>query len=270
MSDDKGKILATHFENMNEVLSKYSKLISTAKHKVNLGAAREGLIVNFLSQTLPENIQYHTGEIFDSFDKRSGQVDVIIHPIGSPKLNLFGSINIFPFETVLAAIEVKSIITTDNKPPHKSKSILSEALKSCEQVKNLTHYSNNAQKEPIPFILFAYRIKSNNNNLIVDKTRQWAKEKAAFEKKPLISIFKELPDMIVVLDKGICLRKIPHWMYADLENDSFYEKCSENVLFEMFSYIIELTEKWSLNPSEHFFPSQHYFKELQNYNSEYF
>ena len=109
------KLLLEHLKNNKEALLTYSDVISIAKHAVNLGTARESLIANFLKQNLPEYISYHTGEVFDSVDNRSGQIDIVLHPITAPKINLYNAINIFPSESVLAAIEIKSNLTTGKK-----------------------------------------------------------------------------------------------------------------------------------------------------------
>ena len=109
------KLLLEHLKNNRDALLKYSELVGIASHSGNLGMAREGLISNFLKQNLPEYIMYLSGEIFDRSDNRSGQIDIVLHPITSPKIYLHKSINIFPAETVLSAIEIKSNLTTGEK-----------------------------------------------------------------------------------------------------------------------------------------------------------
>jgi len=194
-----------HFNQLQTILTEFSKLIDNAEHPVNLGSAREALISNFLSTNLTELISFHTGEIFDTFDQYSGQLDIVLHPKSSPKLNLFGAINLFPLETVLAAIEVKSTLNTDNLPffqkynyqkneftkielikqrkssndkelkkykNNKSNSSLAGALETCYKVKRLNK-SNNSEK--IPYILFVYNYKGTIKN-IIDKISHWIKE----------------------------------------------------------------------------------------------
>ena len=152
------KLLLEHLKNNREALMKCSDSIGIAAHSVVLGTAREGLISNFIKQNLPEYISYHTGEVFDSNDQRSGQIDIVLHPITSPKINLHNAINIFPAETVLAAIEVKSNLTTGKKT-----GALSEALSSCARLKELSIIDRSIDRssitdhQRIPFIIFAYK-----------------------------------------------------------------------------------------------------------------
>ena len=208
----KNKKLLIHFQHLLKVLKEYSKHINNVEHSVNKGTAREALISNFLSLNLSELISFHTGELFDTYDHYSGQIDLVLHPKSSPKLNLYGAINIFPIETVLAAIEVKSTLTTGSlffdkyifnensyseielieqigkgknfkgikkhieenvKKKSKSGSHFASALRTCLKVKRLKKHSN--QKDKIPFILFAYNYNETNENLIT-KIKEWCEE----------------------------------------------------------------------------------------------
>lgn len=95
------KILLKHLENNQNLLIEYSKLINVAKHGTILGSARENVISSFLEQNLPTFIEYHSGEAFNNKGERSGQIDIILHPITSPKLFLNHKINLFPIETIM-------------------------------------------------------------------------------------------------------------------------------------------------------------------------
>lgn len=154
------KILVNHLDFNAKALKQLGDDVALAKHSVNLGNAREGLITNFLKQNLPNNIEYHSGELCDRKGCRSGQIDIILHPNLSPKINLYNTINIFPVETVLAIIEVKSSL---------DKRSLTKAMESCFKVKNLEIKRNldsygedisvnmRHNLEYVPYIVFAYK-----------------------------------------------------------------------------------------------------------------
>jgi hypothetical protein len=256
------KLLLAHLKNNREALLQYSKLIGIAKHSVNLGTARECLIVNFIQKNLPEYISYHSGEIFDTKENRSGQIDIILHPITSPKINLQNTINIFPAETVLAAIEVKSNLTTGKRT-----GTLSEALVSCKKLKELdlfipSHSEDSEQDitpsiladpNKIPFILFAY--KGPQLNTLIKHLRTYCTNEDKY---------RVLPDLIVILESGYCLKKTKNWQYVGATFDNAY-KVDQNkdfILLGIFVFILKLIEYWFIKPSKHIMPIDEYTKNM--------
>lgn len=247
------KLLLEHLKDNKDALLQYSKLIGAADHPGNLGEAREGLISNFLQQNLPEYIRYHTGEIFDRNEERSGQIDIVLHPITSPKLNLYNTINIFPAETVLSAIEIKSRLTTG-----KRKGTLYEALNSCKKLKSLeipnreTEYIIDPQR--VPFIIFSYKGPT---------LKTLKKHIQNYSDQPCIN-FRHLPDLIVVLERGYYLLKSAGWRSAGMTVDNLYnEKLEkESVLLGMYEFILNLVEYWFINPAEHTMPIKEYTKDM--------
>lgn len=249
------KLLLEHLSHNKDALLKYSELIGVANHPVNLGTAREGLISNFLKQNLPEYIRYQTGEIFDSQENRSGQIDIVLHPITSPKINLHNAINIFPAETVLAAIEIKSTLTTGKKTGS-----LSEALTSCEKLKQLEilRSSNNSadivDPQRVPFIIFSY--KGPTLNTLKKHLRNYCSQSG--------KDYRIAPDLIMVLDRGYYLVKTKSWMSAGTSFDEVYKVKEEKdfVLLGIYEFILKLIEYWFLNPQEHTMPINQYTKDM--------
>lgn len=220
------KILIEHLRNNEEILQKLAKSIGVAKHAVNLGTAREGLIANFLENNLPENIKYHSGEIFDSREERSGQVDIILHPISSPKIHLHSSINLFPVETVLAAIEVKSRLDSTEH--------IKDAFNTCLKVKKLHRVKHESYEElitGIPFIIFAY--KGCTPNLVEDYIQK--------NNYPV----EFLPDLIVNIDRGYYLvinrRKCSSKNYFL----QFKKEDGHETLLGLFYFLLKRIENWS-------------------------
>jgi hypothetical protein len=65
----------------------------------------------------------------DNINLCSGQIDIILSPKTHPKLQISENIAIFPIESVIGAIEVKSVLTTGNKGDDE----LSKCLESCKK-----------------------------------------------------------------------------------------------------------------------------------------
>ncbi len=246
--EPKIKLLLSHLKNNRDILMKLAESSALLEHSVNLGTAREGIIANFLKQNLPENIAYHSGELFNQRNERSGQLDIILHPITSPKIHLYSTINLFPVETVLAVIEVKSNLTTDKE----CKSHLEYALKSCEKVKRFQ--DKDGVTLDIPFIVFSY--KGAKYDTLVKKLEE--KEEKQY-----------LPDLIIVLEKGYFLKKIQAGESSPPKNskktpDGMYwaVKSEKYVLLGMFQYLLQLVEKWFIKPEEHSMPISKYTEAL--------
>ncbi len=247
------KIILEHLKKNREVLLNYSRLIALAQHKTILGTAREALISGFLEKNLPEFISYHSGEIFDSENKRSGQIDIILHPITSPKLNLYGTINMFPVETVLGAIEVKSVLNAKS---------ISEALHNCYLTKDLDTPSINESPYINSFgtsyIVFGFHGPT-------EKTLLSNIENYIEKNKGKMKHYGLLPDLIVVLSVGknelsYCLKKSPGALSAGIEFNEVYKKIYSNdeVLVGPFQYILRKVESWFRAPDKRYMPLSKY------------
>lgn len=245
------KLLLDHLKSNHESLQKLSQHINLAQNGTNIGNAREGLISNFLEQNLPEFIKFHTGEIFDSNEKRSGQIDIVVHPITSPKLHLFGALNLFPAECVMSAIEVKSSL---------NKMHLNLALDACYKLKQLefvkekNSLSSIHHPNKIPFIIFGFSGPSSNrlmNNL---------RSKFNLDKNST-----NYPELILVLDKGYSIKKSAWHRCSNFEESFELIQLQENVLQPLFTLLLNLTENWTQFPAEHIMPIDSYTKDFVDY-----
>jgi hypothetical protein len=88
-------------------------LAESIKHNGSRGAAREIFIKEFLTPFLPPHIGIGTGEVINHLGMSSAQVDVILYNRGRVPPILIGEsdLGIFPWESVIATIEVKSVLT---------------------------------------------------------------------------------------------------------------------------------------------------------------
>lgn len=256
------QLLLEHLKRNRDVLLKYSDLIGIAEHKTNLGTAREALITNFLQQNLPELISYYSGEIFDSRNHRSGQIDIILQPKSSPKLNLFNTMNIFPVETVLAAIEVKTNLTTG------AKGSFNDALVNCKKLKELDKFIEKRNSdfivdyiEPkkIPYIIFALN-GPTEDTLISSFDELWS----SFGSE---QNFVLAPDMIIVLSQGTnqnsySVRKSSNWWAATTNTTNLYTKSyvGESVLISIFELLLTLVEDLMININHYYMPIDLYIK----------
>lgn len=89
-----------------------AQIPANAGHMLHRGTPRENLIANFLSSHLSSNVAIGTGEIFDYRSKPReprNQFDIVIYKKNYPKLD-FGGVSGFFVESVVATIEVKSLL----------------------------------------------------------------------------------------------------------------------------------------------------------------
>ncbi|MGR8980044.1 MAG: DUF6602 domain-containing protein [Gammaproteobacteria bacterium] len=254
-----------HLENSRKLLIELAKSAAVLEHGGNLGTVREGFITNFLERNMPEAVSYHSGEIFDSRTGKSGQIDIVLHPHTSPKLNVYGAINLFPVETVLAAIEVKSNLKKTNKKNDEIKNVIT----ACHKVKKLERkwqrdtsqtISSNTGKfinvNSVPYIVFAY--KGCTEKTLYNHMETHAK---TINQNGKI-VHEYLPDLILVLDRGYCLEK----KQSDEGIESFEDRYlklgekNEFVLLGLFDYLIRLINDFAENQSSYIMPIDKYKK----------
>jgi hypothetical protein len=114
-------------------------------HHGERGRANELTLFQLLESLLPSNISIGSGIIFDSFGNASGQTDLILYDASSqPRFLAQTTQFLYPVETVLAAIEVKTTLDEEE---------LGKASSSRQRLRSLR--SSNGSLPP-PFYLMAY------------------------------------------------------------------------------------------------------------------
>lgn len=102
---------------LHSVISGYvaqAKAISNIKHKLTKGQIREFFIQNLLQHFLPGYLDVASGIVMNNRGEQSKETDIIIYDTRLlPPFLFSGNLNIFPIESVVATIEVKSFL---NKP----------------------------------------------------------------------------------------------------------------------------------------------------------
>jgi hypothetical protein len=107
-------MLKSHMEAKEATLLAISKVPANTGHPLHKGTPREAFIREFLAAHLPANLAISSGEIFDASSKpgqKRNQFDIVIHRKGYPKLEFGGGVHGFMIESVLATVEVKSVLT---------------------------------------------------------------------------------------------------------------------------------------------------------------
>lgn len=237
------RILTQHFASAAEKLDKYFEHSGLASHSDVIGLAREGFVKLFLEGNLPTVVSYLTGQIIDHEDTRSKQVDIILQSAFSPRMQLFGDINIAFSDYVLGAIEVKSTLTTASDWEKKSEP--RNVLNASRSIKALKrrHFPSarpNKAKTTIqlstPYVLFAYK----------GPTAETLCEKLINYRDTNNIEFEDfLPDIITVLDRRYTLVRNNGWVYVK-EDESLYKKASgDDNLLDLFMFVTRTIEAWN-------------------------
>lgn len=195
------RVLSEHFGKVKLKLLEYSKHFDIAQHGDIKGYGREALVQDFLATHLPDQVEYLTGEILDADDVRSGQVDVILQSKRSPKIPLIGNLHLAFADSVIAAVEVKSNLTTQH---------LLAALDQFRKIKALRRTTvfelgqHAARLESIPCLIFAF--KGPTKETLIASINKYA----ADNQVPLNSFS---PDMVVILNCDYYLCKNDGWQF---------------------------------------------------------
>jgi len=117
-----------------EMRNHWEDTLRYVDHPLELGLARERLLVEYLLRLLPDRFAIDSGFVIDSSGSRSRQIDIVIYDkiIAKPFV-VPGQVHFFPCECVVAVGEVKSNIT--------SRATLSDALEKIRSVKALDRFS---------------------------------------------------------------------------------------------------------------------------------
>ena len=106
-------MLKSHMDAVENYLVHISQIPANAGHSLHKGTPREAFIKEFLEGHLSSNVAIGTGEIIDSNSQprtQRNQYDIVIYKTSYPKLDFGGGISGFLIESVVATIEVKSLL----------------------------------------------------------------------------------------------------------------------------------------------------------------
>lgn len=106
-------MLKAHMDAVENSLIHISQIPANAGHVLHRGTPREAFIKEFLEGHLSANVAIGTGEIIDSNSQpraARNQFDIVIYKDNYPKLDFGGGVSGFMIESVVATIEVKSLL----------------------------------------------------------------------------------------------------------------------------------------------------------------
>jgi hypothetical protein len=107
-------MLKAHLDAVEQHLLSISRVPANSGHTLHRGTPREAFIKEFLVGHLSMRLAVGTGEIIDAQSaprQARNQYDIIIYKADYPRIDLGGGINAFLAESVVATIEVKSVLT---------------------------------------------------------------------------------------------------------------------------------------------------------------
>lgn len=125
-------MLKSHMDAVENSLIHISHVPANSGHTLHKGTPREAFIKEFLLGHLNEEVAIGSGEIIDASSvprAQRNQYDIVIYKRSFPKLDFGGGIHGFLIESVIATIEVKSIL--DQKA-------VTQSVKAARNAKGLT------------------------------------------------------------------------------------------------------------------------------------
>lgn len=143
-------MLNAHFDSVEKMILARSQIAANSGHTLHKGTPRELFVREFLQTHLGHFASFGTGEIIDQ-DSRPGQdrnqVDIVIYKSGYPKLDFGGGISAFLAESVIATIEVKSVL---------DEAAVAQAVKTAKAIKSLKRnfHSFEAGHRPPPILSY--------------------------------------------------------------------------------------------------------------------
>ena len=235
-------ILFDYFNNTADVLiAKYNRSKGQSASN-NLGRNREIFCSNFLNKVLPPKLKCSSGELIDSENKKTGQLDLIIIRDDAPCLE-YGSENTYLAEGVFAIIEIKSNL---------ERSKLIEAGNSFMKVKSLNTSDSSATitigdvlDRPLR-ILFGY--EGASWNILLDEVTKQG--------------WEDLFDLICILNRGVLLAK-----GRLIKFDEQHKFLLINGKAAAIGFIYFYTIKYGTNFLGRSLPIENYFKPISQWNS---
>lgn len=106
-------MLFSHMAAVEDQLLATSRIPANSGHSLHKGTPREAFIKEFLESHLPSTLAIGSGEIIDSESQPASprrQFDLVVYKRNLPKLDFGGGISGFLAESVIATIEVKSLL----------------------------------------------------------------------------------------------------------------------------------------------------------------
>jgi len=269
------KLIQQHLSNAKASLVSAFHSSSLTTHGSSKGTAREIVVAEFLITNLPSDLEFTTGQVFDSKDSVSNQVDIIIYSKRSLRLRFGKDMDLVPVDSALALIECKSTLTTGSMS--EGSSSLKTSLDACAKSKRLIRINPVGMDDGY---LMQRNISPHAGELAVQITGMCATMKKtpflifAFQgpeqKKLRDSLFQymvenrvdldDMPDVIAILDKGYYLVKNNGFFIRMVPGSVHYSTggSDSDALTGFYIFLVKVAESQRL--SKNFFPLEQYLK----------
>ena len=242
-SSENKPILYDYFNSTAEVLLSQYNRSSLQNASTNLGRNRELFCSEFLSKVLPTKLSVKSGEIWDSSNNKTGQLDLIITRDDAPSLHI-GSDDIYLAEGVFCVIEIKSNLTREKL---KESGLGLLKVKNLNLTKGPSITTGKALYRPLR-IVFAYTGAT------------WE----TIENEIMINHWENLFDLICILDRGVLVRTGNLIEGADNHKFVLYTKKAASLGF-LFLYLVTYSSSFlgrGLNFAPYFYPLNSWDNEI--------
>ncbi|MCD7963275.1 MAG: hypothetical protein LUF90_06960 [Rikenellaceae bacterium] len=127
-------MLKSHMDAIENHLVSISQIPANSGHSLHKGTPREAFIKEYLEGHISSNVAIGTGEIIDANSQpreQRNQFDVVLYKKNYPKLDFGGGISGFLIESVIATIEIKSLL---------DQAAIDQSVSAAHNVKQLTKH----------------------------------------------------------------------------------------------------------------------------------
>ncbi|MGF6226203.1 hypothetical protein QFZ27_000158 [Inquilinus ginsengisoli] len=181
-----GHLLKSHLDAVERQLLATSQIPANSGHTLHRGTPREAFIKQFLTGHLSAKLAVGTGEIIDANStprQQRNQFDIVVYNSEYPKIDFGGGISAFLAESVIAIIEVKSLLTaaeidTATKSAARAKRLQRNLLSSFSMgwvppgiISILVSYNGPAQISTVQSWLLAAEAAQGLNRALLPPTR---------------------------------------------------------------------------------------------------
>ena len=185
------------FDEINaEMMHRFTGWERDIPHHGERGGLRERRVSDFVRSILPQRYGIGTGHIIDSEGTISKQSDIVIYDaLDGIVLPIDNYYSLFPCESVLASIEVKSTLNASQGEEGPSGTIF-DCVKNTKKLRSLVRTNQERTLPPIVSVIFAYTTswKEKQDEQVVD----WFEILGTH-------LSSTLPDLIFVLDPGFVI-----------------------------------------------------------------
>ncbi len=197
-------LLQTCYEGVLKRLKAEVELLNAIiPHSVTKGSQNEEALKNTIRNFIPKKYSIGQGIIIDSFGNASKQIDLIIYDSYIyPSLFSQASTSLYPVETVVAAIEVKTFLGQEQ---------LKKTAENTKSIMALKHYVNsltiNQPNPDTPLLIKSYPTRPPLSFLFA--FHQDSKEPSTWKKRfAELNEYENFPEMSLLLEIA-CVFRFP-------------------------------------------------------------